>query len=232
LGDIRKLVLGLGAGAAISLLAIPVLAISSVTYQQAAAKYINTNCKAKVSNLVALRCFLYARTQEFGTSLSGVQSDVSSIRSINNTQDSNIKSVNESLSAMASDTLPTLQANDSTQDDELKALSDEVTKLKAQVGTLSAAAKETRQFRNVISIPVGQPLIATSSCPDGWTLTGGGGYFAANGEQPRGEVVLMTSDPLYDGTVESPNTWRIAGMPIGALVMFTTAEAVAICQKN
>jgi hypothetical protein len=126
--------------------------------------------------------------------------------------------------------MPLLQASDTSENTAIKELSGELASLRTQVNAPSTSGGEVKQFRRTAGIPVGQPLVLTSSCHDGWTLTGGGGYFAANGAHPHGEVVLMTSHPLYEGYTDSPNTWHVAGLVTGPLVEFTVA--VAICEKN
>jgi hypothetical protein len=228
----RAFKIGMVVAVGVSLIAIPALAFSSSNYQQQATKYINNNCRTRVSDLTALRCFLYARTQELGQSIAGLQGDVTGIKAANANQDTSLSNLNGALASMQTNTLAPLQTSDATQNTALNAISQEVASLKTQVAALSGAGWEVKQFRKTASIAVNQPLVLTSSCPEGWTMTGGGGYFAANGEQPHGEVVLMTSHPLYQGFTDSPNTWHVAGLATGTLVAPTTAEAVAICKSD
>jgi hypothetical protein len=152
--------------AALFLVVTPAIAFSSSQYQQQANSYINNHCKTKVADIVALRCFLYSRTQELGQSvtvlggrLTNVETEqIPRIDNKNVSQDTSINNLSAGLEE-ATDLVNDIQGVDGTQDTALDELSTKLSALQDDVLKLNAPATAT-----------GSPKIYSST--DGGALIG------------------------------------------------------------
>jgi hypothetical protein len=152
----------------------PIMAFSSGQYQQQADNYISTHCKARVSSLVALRCFLYGRTQELGQSLAGLSGRVADVEtkqiprldSANSTQEANILALQTGLEDAAK-TLSSLK-NAEPQNANLNTLSGQLKALQEKVDELSKPGDSS-----------GNPKVLDANGKVLGTLAGGGVYIAS-----------------------------------------------------
>jgi hypothetical protein len=163
------------AAVGLSLIAAPVLAFSSKSFQDKASNYVAQNCNDTANGGIALSCFLYAKAQEYGASLSRhgasltridkrvldvEKNKLPSLSTENATQNASIDSIQTGLKD-ASTMVNDLKSADGSQNETLDDLSTRLTALQDDVSKLGSSAPAVSGSPKVYASAGGGPLIGT-----------------------------------------------------------------------